>query len=841
MSMVIAPNAKDIGKIFLDDDWSVFSSLPGEYQTPSEFDFNCKQTVQTSVPGTIAKALNLIQPECWTPSKEYDAFDWWYQKDFQLDKSCNHQLLTLEGLATLAIVWLNGHQIVTSDNMFHLHEVDVSAHLIEGTNTLTILFKSLALELNKKHPRPKWKTKLVSQQSLRWFRTTLLGRIPGWTPPVSPVGPWKPIFLAENSKPRNININTSAIGRTGLVRFSCDIIPRTKIESANLNINGVDYALSINKREKIYELSGEIELSDVQLWWPHTHGEPKLYQIDLIIKTQSKNNTHKLQDIGFKTIKVNQANDTFQIKVNDEVIFCRGACWTTNDIISLVGCTDELLRTLTLMKEAGTNLIRIGGTMVYEQDHFYNICDQLGIMVWQDFMFANMDYPFQDKTFLSSVEKEIRQQIQRLSKFTCVSIYCGNSEIQQQIAMLGFDKDEGKIPFFEDALSSLCQHGHPSTPYIPSSPMGGELPFRSNQGLSHYYGVGAYLRPISEVRRHNVQFTTECLGFANVPIAKTRNTVLNGQHPMSHNPLWKQRTPRDSGTGWDFEDVRDYYLKSLFQLDPVKLRSFDPERYIELSEIVTGEIMSQTFSEWRSVHSNNNGGLVWFMKDFWPGAGWGIIDSFGRPKAAYYFLKRAWQPLSIHMTNESINGVDLHINNETNKCSISTLEVTLYDKGSRILATKLIEIEVPKKSRQRFSVESILEHFCDAGYAYRFGPSHHYIISARLSSEHEVHAESILFPNGISSERFDANLTAKVLAQETGSKSTYSRQILLESNKFLHGVNLKIRGFQVSDNYFHMLPNVAKIVDIFPDSNTELSPKGSVSALNLDNEVRIIT
>ena len=170
-----------------------------------------------------------------------------------------------------------------------------------------------------------------------------------------------------------------------------------------------------------------------------------------------------------------------------------------------------------------------------------------------------------------------------------MALFCGNSEIQQQIAMLGFDKSTWEIDFYEKTLVKFCQELAPNHPYISSSPSGGELPFRSNQGLSHYYGVGAYLCPVSELRKHDVKFTSECLGFSNIPETKTRNEVLNGQTPVSHNPIWKQRTPRDTGTGWDFEDVRDHYLEKLFSVNPVKLRSFDPERYMQLSEIVTSE------------------------------------------------------------------------------------------------------------------------------------------------------------------------------------------------------------------------------------------------------------
>ena len=115
--------------------------------------------------------------------------------------------------------------------------------------------------------------------------------------------------------------------------------------------------------------------------------------------------------------------------------------------------------------------------------------------------------------------------------------------------------------------------------------------------------------------------------------------------------------PRDSGAGWDFEDVRDHYLQELFKVDAVRLRSFDMPRYLELSRVVTGEVMHAVYSEWRSSFSRCAGGLVWFFKDLWPGAGWGIVDSRGFPKAAYYYLRRAWQPRQVTITDEGLDGL----------------------------------------------------------------------------------------------------------------------------------------------------------------------------------------
>src|SRR6185437_12849898 len=181
---------------------------------------------------------------------------------------------------------------------------------------------------------------------------------------------------------------------------------------------------------------------------------------------------------------------------------------------------------------------------------------------------------------------------------------------------------------------------------VPSTPWGGDLPFRPDRGVAHYYGVGAYRRPLEDARRAEVKFAAECLAFANLPDEPTE---------------WKAGVPRDVGAGWDFEDVRDHYLRELFALDPVALRSTDPERYLELSRQVSGEVMAEVFGEWRRAGSTCHGGLVLWLPDVRPGAGWGVLDHRGSPKVAYHNLRRVLRPVAVWSTDEGLDGIVAHV------------------------------------------------------------------------------------------------------------------------------------------------------------------------------------
>jgi len=245
-----------------------------------------------------------------------------------------------------------------------------------------------------------------------------------------------------------------------------------------------------------------------------------------------------------------------------------------------------------------------------------------------DFMFANMDYPADDPDFASSVTVEVTQMLERLQSRPSLAVLCGNSEAAQQAAMSGAAREHWSPALFETTLAGHAREYLPDVPYCPSSTHGGDFPFSASQGVTSYYGVGAYLRAPTDARHAELKFASECLAFANVP---EMETLERGTERVLHfnQPRWKERVPRDLGAGWDFDDVRDHYLERLFRLQVASLRYSDQDRYLRLSRVTSGEAMAGAFAEWRRTRSVCGGALLLFLRDLWPGAGWGIIDSTG--------------------------------------------------------------------------------------------------------------------------------------------------------------------------------------------------------------------
>jgi beta-mannosidase len=817
--------------------WSCCAAQPGAITHPDQLPDAGPAWLAATMPGTVAGALLANCQGDMSPSRDLDAEDWWFRTtfdgpDLDGDLSCH---LCLDGLATLAEVWLNGHRILITDNMFRAYRVDLVSH-VRASNELVIGFRSLKEELKKKRPRPRWKTSLVNHQQLRWVRSSLLGRIPGWSPPLPVIGPWRNVHI--DTRPfafSELSLTSSMDGTDGVVTLRARVLSSAVIQKVVLRVGGYAAAVRIEADGADWLLHAELHLDNPPLWWPHTHGGQPLFPCFLHLHFGQEAYVVPYGKLGFRQLHVSQ-DGGFAMRVNGVPVYCRGVCWTVSDILTPEGNGNAVERDLRLAKVAGVNMIRLGGTMVYESDHFYNLCDELGILVWQDFMFANMDYPVEDRDFATNIEAEATYQISRLAPHPCIAVWCGNSEVEQQAAMRGVPSEFWRNGWFATRLPALCAQYSPEVPYVPSTPSGGALPFHVGYGVAHYYGVGAYQRSHREVRSANVNFAAECLAFANIPGPDALSAIMRGGPPVFHHPLWKQRVPRDTGAGWDFEDVRDFYLRHFFAVDPVKLRSFDPARYLQLSRIVSGEMMGQVFAEWRSGRSSNRGGLVWFFKDLWPAAGWGIVDSLGLPKAAYYFLRRSWLTRQITVTDEGLDGLGLHVTNESDKPLNGTVRLLLLKDEHVVVVNREVPFHLAPRSSRSFDSDAILDGFYDVTYSYRFGPQQHDIaIASLLDDQQQILSEAFYFvtprePGFLAGIQLDAEAT------QTGEGHF---EVALRSDHFLQSVSLVAQGFLPDDNYFHLPPARPKIVRFAALEGRDARFRATLEALNLKNPVAI--
>ena len=796
--------------------WSLVQTTPGAWADPSATGPQA-DWLPAIVPGTVGAALQAQGR--WAPDDNvgFDAFDFWYRTTIEGEGAA---VLRFDGLASVAEVYLDGSLILTSENMFLAHEVGVT---LSGTHTLHLAFRSLDAFLATKKGRARWRPRLVRPPALRFVRTLLLGHIPGWGPPVHAVGPYRPVALID-ARPlrvveRHVRPRIDGDG-DGLI----DLTVRLSAPAQGwitARCGDVDFAL-VGDGDGL--LRGRAEIPEVRRWWPHTHGEPTLYPLTLFVAEE----TFELGHIGFRDIDVDRDSDGngFGLVVNGVPVFCRGACWTNVDIVTLPFSRDAYLPLLTLARDAGMNMLRIGGTMGYEGDAFYALCDELGLMVWQDFAFSNFDYPASDPVFCQSVETEARQFLARTQASPCLAVLCGASEVAQQASMLGLPETLWSNAIFDTILPDAVAALRPDVPYVPHSPWGGDLPFVAHEGVSHYYGVSAHRRPIEEARRAHVRFSAESLGFANVPdVAPFK---LEPDAPEVVHPNFTERFAHDVGASWAFEGIRNHYAEALYGIDVARLRHDDSERFLAYARTTSAEVMEATYAEWRRRGSPTRGALVWFLRDLFPGAGWGVIDACGEPKAAYWGLKRAFRPVNVVLTDENLNGLALSLINDTAEAKPVRLTLTCLRDGTTPVMDGSVDLVLGPHGTTSIPASRLWGGFFDTTYAFRFGePSHDFTIARLFDAAGAQIAEAFHFPLGRGHDRYDLGLSATL---NGGGDRPWA--ITLATRRLAQSIRVACPGFRPAENWFHLAPGVPRSFELTPTFAGGSAPTGWVEALN---------
>jgi beta-mannosidase len=788
------------GFVPLDEQWQLAVTASGAAAHPDDLP-DTLDWIGAPVPGTAAQALR--DAGRWTvedPAPLHDK-DIWYRTSV---RGSGRRILRFDGLATLAEVWLDGRSILVSDNMFLAHEVEVD---LDGANELVIVFRSLDGELAGRKGRARWRTTLVDNNGLRHVRTTLLGHMTGWQPPVHAVGPWRGIEIQDPVGPLRVAavaIHATLEGADGLVRVSLDIGDRLDRPAAVLDVGGVTAPLHWTEAGR---LEGSLRLPEAERWWPHTHGTPFLYRACVRIGGTEVD----LGRLGFRSVDIDRGPDGrgFGIRLNGHPVFARGACWSTADLVTLASDRDSLLPWLRQARDAHMNMIRVGGTMAYESDAFFALCDELGILIWHDFMFANMDYPVGDPAFRASVEREARQFLSRARRHPSLALLCGGSEVAQQAAMLGLPPNLWRNPLYDEILPAIANSLCPDVPYLAQSPEGGDLPFQADAGVSHYYGVGAYRRPLEDARGAGVRFASECLALANKPVGPVRPSDM---------------VPRDRGADWDFATVRDHYLGLLHGVDAARLQADDPVHYGRLSRALSGDVMEAVIAEWRRPASPCNGALVWMLKDLSPGPGWGVIDSDGIPKLAWHGLRRAFRPVQVALTDEGLNGLGVHLINDTAASIQATLSLVCLQAGDVVVMRRECEVTLPAHGGRTLSSAEIVGSFFDITYAYRFGAPALDVAIMTLSDAGTGArlAEAAHYPQGRAALAHDPGLSA-TLEQEGTEWS-----VTVQATRFAPCIQIESPGYRGEDEGFFLLPGERRRLALVPTGKGEGPPAGEV-------------
>ncbi len=804
--------------------WSWLATAADAVATPADLP-ETGDWQEAAVPGTVAGTLRTLGRLDDASANAIGHQDHWYRT--RLTEPLNGRL-RFEGLATVTEIWVGGAKQADSASMFAPVELAVDC---PAATEIALCFRALAPKLAAAPRRSRWRPAMIQPNGLRWFRTSALGSMPGWCPPGLPTGPYRPVLRIENqagaAQIEAIDLRTSYDGQTGAIALSLTLAASSQLpRSALVRCAGGEAALYADGDSR---LAGTLSLSGITPWFPHTHGDPALH--DLILTLDGE--TIDLGRIGFRSLEIDRGDDGegFGLIVNGVPVFCRGACWSNADVTTLAGGRAAYGPWLRLAREAGMNMIRLPGVMTYEDDDFFALCDELGIMVWQEMMLANFDYPQSDAGFRAAVASEVEALLCRTQSSPSLAVLCGGSEVFQQSAMLGAPPEAWSGPVFDEVLPEAVSRLRPDIAYVPNSPSGGPLPFVADKGVTHYYGVGAYMRGLDDARRANVRFAAESLAFANVP---EEVSLRSGKPPsITHHPDWKRAVPRDAGASWDFEDVRDHYLERLYGLEPARLRREDPERYFALSRATVAEVMEETFAEWRRPASPTSGALVWLLQDLQPGAGWGVIASDGEPKSAWHGLARAFRPVQLALTDEGVNGLALHVLNERSEPLAVIVELTCWRAGEVAVVQAKREVALAPHSAMTLSAFELIGRFFDIAYAYRFGPPGHDATSAVLrdAASGAVLADAFHFPLGRGHERHHCGLVAQL------ERDGDDWSLVLSAQHFAQSVEIVDAGWRPERSWFHLAPGEPRRVRLRPRSGISAAPTGEVRAVNAIDRV----
>lgn len=791
----------------LEAGWRMALTPAGACETPREA-AELDDWIPARAPGAAAQALEAAGRWRRGTSLVLNDQDCWWRLELP---QAGRRRLAFDGLATCAEVWIDDQAVLASASMFQPAEAEVE---IAPGATLWICFRALGPKLAAKGPRARWRPLMIENQGLRLVRTTPLGHMTGWRPQIETVGPWRPVRLIEDGAVRVEDLRLASdwdgAGRLDLTATIHGLPAGARLEcagaSAPLDALGGD------------RWRASLSAPGAEAWFPHTHGTPRLYEARIV----AGETVIALGRTGFRRIEVDRGPDGrgFALKLNGEPVFCRGAAWVAPDAAGLGGERADYEPTLRLMAEAGMNMVRVSGVGVYESAAFFEVCDELGILVWQDFMFANFDYPAADPAFVEAVRAEAESFLGAVQGSPSLAVLCGGSEVMQQAAMMGLAPDLA-WPLFDEVLAGVAAERAPGVPYVPNSPSGGALPFVADQGVTHYYGVGAYERPLEDARRANVRFAAECLAFANVPQPETLARAL--AVPAVHDPRWKARVPRDRGASWDFGDVRDHYLKRLYGRDPYELRRGDPDLYLDLSRMVSGEAMAAVFSEWRRGQSPCAGGLVWLAKDAEAGAGWGIIDALGEPKPCWHALKRVLQPRQVLLTDEGVNGLSVHVLNEAGEPLAAELRLAVFGREPGPLIDVRRPVELGPRASLELSGFDLVGRFYDLTYAYRFGPRAHEAVVAQLVVEGEVVSQAV---HRLGAPEAGEGAVAAELMEDAGGWA-----LALTAERLQPYVHIADAGFRPADDGFVLLPGERRLVRLSGREQAAGRPEGEVLAL----------
>ena len=826
-------NAEAPSSRTLDSNWQ-FRAIANTDASADREKADVRQWHPAQVPGVVQTDLlrNQLIPDPFDRDNEFrlqwiGLTDWEYQTVFQADAALlghDHIDLVFDGLDTLADVYLNDQPVLNADNMFRHWRISAKALLKPGPNTLRVVFHSAVEKMlpyvkSLPYVLPSISTGNYGNEediaTAPYTRKAPYNYGWDWGPRFVTEGIWQPVRLETWDALRidNFHIRQQKISAdTALVTAELDIEadkPTTAtLALAHDELSGVqttDGTQTLTLDAGINHVSFPIRITSPKLWYPVGYGPQNRYRFSASIRLGKKvEAAHAEVKTGLRSIELRRVADqwgkSFEFVVNGIMVFSKGA-----DVIPFDSfpnrVTPEIHRKiLQAARDAHMNMLREWGGGYYESDDFYDICDELGIMVWQEFMFGGDMIPG-DVAFQENVREEAVQQIKRLRDHPSIVIWCGNNEVEtgwhhwadrqefkEAISPVVRDRvwQDYMVMFVDILKSSVSKYGDP-VPYWPSSPSANfeEIPDNQHNGDMHYWAVWHQEAPAQDYTKQFPRFMTE-YGFQSFPDMRTIRSFANKPEDFNIHSIVMQAHQKNKGGN---ERILTYMLREY--REPKDFASF-----VYLSQVQQAEIIKIGAEHLRRQRPRTMGSLYWQLNDCWPVASWSSIDYYGHWKALHYYARRFYDDVLIspYLYDDKVS---IYVVSDKLQPFTGTIHTRLLDFTGKDLMDQTKDIQVPAQS------SAIYLSFDNADLAAKGDPRSSFLV-VDLEVEGKKVSRNLVFFDV--THNLQLPVTPKIEATLSQSGKDYT--ISLVSQMLARSVYISFGDidFESSDNYFDLLP-----------------------------------
>lgn len=663
------------------------------------------ESVDMQIPGTVLSGLlaaGKIKDPFYRTNEDATRALFWkdyvFTRTFDVDEELlaqQHIVLVCEGLDTLAEISINGTFLAKTDNMHRTWKFQAKKLLHPGKNEIQIVFRSV-LRFIEDYPYESHKKinyipcgSMKGNQLLRKAHS-MFGW--DWGPQTIDAGIFRDIYLQGYSHARiedirihqqhakNVSVQTS-------ITLS-ESVPGQKL-CVELSEDGADKPLQTKlcKTNADGVAAVDFVIENPKLWWPNDYGDQPLYIVRTTLLDEDGTSLESItRRIGLRTLTISQEKDEwgneFAFCVNGVKIFTRGGNYIPDDCLYTRITEKKLDYILESCRRAHFNCVRVWGGGYYPSDAFYDLCDEKGLIVWQDLMYACNVYDVTD-AFAENCRQETYDNVRRLRHHASLGLWCGNNEIESAWDHWGdFQKETpylraDYIRLFEEVLPKAVQEADGETFYWHSSPSSGgcfDNPDDANRGDTHYWDVWHGQKPFTDYRKYFFRFCSE-FGFQSFPCAKTVNSFTLEDDRNIFSRVMESHQKNDAANG-----------KMLYYLSENLRYPKDLTHLLYASQVLQGMAIKYGVDHWRRNRGRCMGTLYWQINDDWPAPSWSSIDYFGRWKALHYMAQKFYAPHAVSMTLED-HRCHVYFSNESFETTEYSLTLSIRDLSGNVLET----------------------------------------------------------------------------------------------------------------------------------------------------------